>query len=61
MELPTPEKNSLINDKKSKVDRLNGFLEFVIQSNKDMINISKSTQSLLSSIESHMTTLVQKL
>jgi hypothetical protein len=34
-----PKENSLTNDKKNKADRLDGFLEFVIQNNKD-INFS---------------------
>ena len=61
MESPTPKKNSLINDKKSKANKLDGFLESIIKNNKDMINTFKSTQSLLSNMDNHMTALVQKL
>ena len=53
MKSPTPKKNLLVNDKKSKADRLDGFLESVLQNNKDMINTFKSTQSLLSNMDNH--------
>jgi hypothetical protein len=61
MEWAIPKKNSLTNYKKSKADRLDGFLEFIIQNNKDMINTFKSTHSLFSNMESNMAALEQNL
>ena len=62
MESPTPKKASQVqtNEKKSKADRLEGYLEASIQNSKDMIDSFKSTSSLLRMMEGHMAALVQK-
>ena len=63
MESPTPDKASQHQtiQKKSKADRLEGYLEASIQNSKDMIDSFKSTSSLLRMMEGHMATLVQKI
>ena len=59
-ESPTPEKSVQIGGKKTKADRLEGFLESVVKNSTDMIESFKSTSTLLSMMEAHMAALVNK-
>jgi hypothetical protein len=59
-ESPTPEKSVQIGEKKTKADRLEGFLESVVKNSTDMIESFKSTSTLLSMMEAHMAALVNK-